>query len=75
MIEFAREHALGLFVAAIMHAALIALLVVGLPARTVTPEPVARPPVQAVAVSEADLRAAEQRQADARAAELRRQRE
>ena len=74
MLEFAREHALGLVIAGIMHAALVAALIVSLPGRPVVPDVGARAPVQAVAVSEADLRAVEQRRTEAREAELRRQR-
>jgi len=75
VLEFARDHALGLLAAAFMHAALIAALIVGLPEIERPVEPVARPPVQAVAVSEADLRAAEQRRDAALAAEQRRREE
>lgn len=75
MLEFAREHALGLAIASVLHAALFAMLIVGLQRESATPEPLARAPVQAVAVSEADLRAAERRQGDARAAEQRREQE
>lgn len=75
MLEFAREHALGLLVAVIMHAALAAVLVVALPSRPIVPMTAEgeRAPVQAVAVREADLRGAEQRQSQAREAELQRQ--
>jgi hypothetical protein len=68
VLEFLRQHALALVLAGLMHAALIAVLVLGLPGLPVTPvgaPPVERPPVQAVAVKEADLRAVEQeREAD-----------
>jgi len=74
VLEFAREHALGLAIAGIMHAVLVAALIVNLPGRPVVPDVGARAPVQAVAVSEADLRAVEQRRTEAREAELRRQR-
>jgi colicin import membrane protein len=75
VLEFVREHLVSLALATLMHGALIAVLVVGMEWKPSMPQPVVRPPVQALAVSEADLRAAEQRQAAARQAELRRQRE
>jgi colicin import membrane protein len=75
VLEFVREHLVSLALATLMHGALIAVLVVGMEWKPSMPQPVVRPPVQALAVSEADLRATEQRQAAARQAELRRQRE
>jgi colicin import membrane protein len=74
VLEFAREHALGLVIAGLLHAVLLAALIVNLPGRPAVPEVGTRAPVQAVAVSEADLRAAERRRTEAREAELRRQR-
>ena len=70
MLEFAREHILALVIACLLHVALFAALIVGLPlSRPVVPEVGTRAPVQAVAVSEADLRAAvEAREAQARRA-------
>jgi len=76
--EFLRQHALALVLAGLMHAVLIAALVLGLPGLPVAQVggPAAeRPPVQAVAVSEADLRAVEQQREARRQAEVRRQRE
>jgi colicin import membrane protein len=76
VLEFARQHALGLVLAGVLHAAVIGGLVFGmLPAQPKMQEPAARAPVQAMAVSEADLRAAEQRKATAQAAEQRRRQE
>ena len=52
MLEFLRQHALALVLAGLMHAVLIAALVLGLPGLPVAPvgaPPVERPPVQAVA--------------------------
>jgi hypothetical protein len=66
MLAFLRQHATALLLAALMHAALIAALVIGLPDLPVASMavPVAeRPPVPALAVSEADLRAVEDRRA------------
>ena len=73
MLEFAREHALGLVIAGLLHAVLLAALIVNLPGRPAVPEVGTRAPVQAVAVSETDLKAAERRRTEAREAELRRQ--
>lgn len=75
MLEFAREHIVGLAIAAVLHLVLLAVLIVGLPRRASVPEAASRPPVPAVAVSESDLQAVQQRQEAAREAELRRQRE
>lgn len=75
MLEFAREHIVGLAIAAVLHLVLLAVLIVGLPRRATVPEAASRPPVPAVAVSESDLQAVQQRQEVAREAEVRRQRE
>jgi colicin import membrane protein len=75
MFEFAREHIRGLLVAGALHAVLLTVLVAGMERRPALPETTARAPVQAVAVSESALRAAEQQQVAMREAELRRQRE
>jgi colicin import membrane protein len=62
--------------AGVLHAVVIGGLVFGmLPSQPKMQQPVARAPVQATAVSEADLRAVEQRRAADRAAEARRQQE
>jgi colicin import membrane protein len=76
VLEFARQHAIPLLLAGVLHVALFAGLLIGLPqSQRDAPEPAARPPVQATAVSESDLRTVEQRRANERAAEQRRQQE
>jgi colicin import membrane protein len=76
VLEFARQHAIPLLLAGVLHVALIAALLIGLPrGEQPTPQPASRPPVQATAVSESDLQAVEQQRAAERAAQVRRQQE